>query len=60
MKDEIYKKSDIDIIDDEMLKEANDNGFETTLEYIKWKLDDYVKNIPLHYVDIIYDENHNN
>ena len=45
---------DKSLLDEELLKEAKDNGFNTREEYVKWKLNKDLSNIQLHYMDINY------
>ena len=43
---------DKSLLDEELLKEAKDNGFNTREEYVKWKLNKDLSNIPLNYMNI--------
>jgi hypothetical protein len=45
---------DKSLLEEELLKEAKDNGFETIEEYVKWKLSKDLSNIPFNYIDMIY------
>lgn len=45
---------DKSLLEEELLKEAKDNGFNTREEYVKWKLNKDLSNIQIHYMDIDY------
>lgn len=45
---------DKSLLEEELLKEAKDNGFNTREEYVKWKLNKDLSNVPINYVDITY------
>ena len=45
---------DKSLLEEELLKEVKDNGFETREEYVKWKLSKDLSNIQLNYIDINY------
>ncbi len=45
---------DKSLLEEALLNEAKDNGFDTREEFVKWKLNKDLSNISLNYIDMNY------